>query len=153
MSPQSLPATCSIRHGCPASGTLWALLGDPVARRVWQSTPRGDGLLAVFADDIAVVLRNVFRDWRRVRDALAELRRPTGLALHLGETVIVNFTRRGHLTAKGVACDGMPCVAAGVCKYLGVWLGPDAFTIRWRGSVCKLMSRARHNKTGLSCIS
>lgn len=75
VSSHSLPVIRGIRQGCPASGTLWALLYDPVVRRVWRAIPRGDGLLAVFADDIAVVLKTVFRDWRRVRDAFAEFRR------------------------------------------------------------------------------
>lgn len=73
-SSHTMHVTRGIHQGCPAPGALWALLYDPVVRRVWQSFLFGDGILALFADDSAVVLRNVFRDWRRVRNAFRELR-------------------------------------------------------------------------------
>lgn len=55
------------------------------------------------------------------------MRLRSGLVQHLGKTVIVNFTRWGHMIVKDVACDGLPCVVAGVGKYMGVWLGPGSF--------------------------
>lgn len=82
-----------------------------------------------------MVPRNVFRDWRRVRSAVAELQGVTGLVLHLGKTLIVNFTRRGNMVVKDVACDGMPCVVANVGKYTGVWIGSGSAPFRWRDVV------------------
>lgn len=145
VSEQTLAVTRGIRQGCPAFGTLWALLRDPVVCRAWHCFPR-DGLLAVFADDIAVVLRNVFRDWRRVRGAFDEIRVLTGLALQLGKTVLINFTRRGHVVVKDIACDALPCVASGCGRYLGVWLGPDSTQARWgtlSASFCRGRGRPR----------
>lgn len=107
----------------------------------------GAGIWAVFANDTAVVLRNVFPDWRWVRSTFDEMCGITGLVLHLWKTAIVNFTRRGNLVVKDVACDSMPCVVADVGKYTGVWIGPGSASVRWRHVVVKYLSRARHIKS------
>lgn len=36
-----MPVTCGIRQGCPASGTVWALLYDPIVRFLWGVASAG----------------------------------------------------------------------------------------------------------------
>lgn len=109
VSSRSLPVSRGIRQGCLASGTLGGLLCDLVVRRARQAFPRGDGLLG--------------------------MRLLPCLVLDLGKTVVVNYTRRGHMNVKDVACDGLPCAVADVGKYMGVWLGPGSFRVRL-GAMC-----------------
>lgn len=75
------------------------------------------------------------------------MRDVTGLVLHLGKTLVVNFTRRGHIVVNHAACDGLPCVMSDVGKYMGGGVGPGSFFVRWRDAVHKYLSRARNVKT------
>ena len=45
-----------IHQGCPASGTLWAIIFDPVLRGLALDT---DGVVCGFADDIGIAMRNL----------------------------------------------------------------------------------------------
>lgn len=48
-----------IKQGCPASGTLWSLLFDPILRRLVFTLPSVGYSLTCFADDLATALGNV----------------------------------------------------------------------------------------------
>ena len=51
-----------IRQGCPTSGSVWALVFDPIIRGMYALLrPRG-GSLRVYADDVAAGVRNLFLD-------------------------------------------------------------------------------------------
>lgn len=68
--------------------------------------PRNDLWLTVFADDIAMELRNVFRDLRRARLALDIVGIAIGFCLNPPKSVVINYTRHLHVAVQYIACDG-----------------------------------------------
>lgn len=145
-----MPVTCGIRQGCLASGTVWALLYDPVVRFLWGSLPRDDLWLTVSSDDIALALCNVFRDLRFVRRAL-EVASATGLRLNARKSVVINFTRRAHMVVQDIACDGNGFLVSGTGRYLGFVFGPDTGGVRWAQVRAKFLARARPTSGPLAC--
>lgn len=88
-----LRVTRGLRQGCPASGTVWALLYDPIVGGMWLFLPR-DGLwTTVFADDIALAVRNLFRDLKVLRRYMDVVKVGTGLAPNADKSAVLNFTR------------------------------------------------------------
>lgn len=52
----SVPVQRGIRQGCPSSGSVWALLFDPVVQRLIAAPPSPHDSLTCFADDLAASL-------------------------------------------------------------------------------------------------
>lgn len=48
-----------VKHGCPASGSLWALSFHPIIRTASCSMLSVGGSLGIFADDMACAIRNI----------------------------------------------------------------------------------------------
>lgn len=57
---------------------VWALLYDPVVRGMWLIFPCNDLWITVFADDVALALRNVFRDLAVLRRYMNVVKVGTG---------------------------------------------------------------------------
>ena len=53
-----------IKRGCPLSGTIFALLMDPVVRMLHATAPnlRGELAISAYADDIAAVMSDFLAD-------------------------------------------------------------------------------------------
>lgn len=101
-------------------GLLYVL----VARSLWGALPRGDLWLIVFADDVALAMRNALRGLRVVRRALGVVGIATGLRLNSRKSGAVNYTRRPHMVVHDIASDGNGVPACGVGKYLRGWQVP-----------------------------
>lgn len=76
--------------GCPASGSLWALLFDPVVRALVNAQPQPQGSLTAFADDLAAAFVNVLSGLGPVLDVFLRLPLVTGLCLHFPKVAVVN---------------------------------------------------------------
>lgn len=72
-----------ILHGCLASGSLWAILFDPVVRALVYAHPEPQGCLTAFADDLAAAFNNSLRSLLPVMEVFMRLPLATGLHLHL----------------------------------------------------------------------
>lgn len=101
-----LRVTREIRQGCHASGIVWALLHDPIARSMWPALPRDELRLTAFADDAAVAMRTVFRDLSVLRHFMEVVRSVTGPGLNADNSAVINFTRRTYLVVHDIACGG-----------------------------------------------
>ena len=74
-----------IKQGCPASGSLFALLMDPFLRYLLCKIPRAKGIFLAFADDLAAVLFAI----QTLKDVLLcfkILRLAANLRLHMKKT-------------------------------------------------------------------
>lgn len=109
----------------PASGTVWALHYD-----LWAAVPRDHLRPAVFADEFAVALRNVFRDLCVLRRALGVVRVVTGLGANPRKSGGQLHSQAVH-TGPGHCLRRQRLSVSGVGKYLGfVRLAPNH---SWRG--------------------
>lgn len=97
--------TRGIRQGCPASGTVWAFY-DPVVRCLWGAVPHDELWLTAFAADVAVALRNVFRDHHVARRTLDDVSAATGLRFNPCKSIILSTTRTSHVVARDLASEG-----------------------------------------------
>lgn len=68
-----------------------------IVRCLWESLPRDDFWITVFADDVAVALRNIFRDLRVLRRTLDVVGVATGLRPNPRKRFASNYTRRSPL--------------------------------------------------------
>lgn len=83
-----------IKQGCPASGALWALLVDPIVRRLVASLPPRGYARTCFADDLATALGNATVGLRVLIPVLLEMRLAAGLVVHASKTQLLNFSDR-----------------------------------------------------------
>ena len=133
-----------IRQGCPLSPVLFALCGDLLLRRLQGSLP-GD-MLRAYADDLALVSRDVFLSARCFVPLFSDFAVISGLSLNLGKTVFaplgdtsVDNVRRQleeRFTGWGAAC------VRDWAEYLGFVLGPGGRSRCWQKALDKYTSRA-----------
>lgn len=90
VSSSSFPIQRGILQGCPASGSLWAILFDPIVRSLAAANPKPGGSLTAFADDLAAAFINVLLALRPLMDIFTALPRATGLNLHVPKIVVWN---------------------------------------------------------------
>ena len=75
-----------IRQGCPLSGTLWAILFDPVIRLLSKQVEYKCSRLSAYADDLALVLHSLRTCLPRLEAALAAMSSSTRLELNFDKT-------------------------------------------------------------------
>ena len=79
---------CSgIRQGCPASGSLFVLLLDPWHKMLIHRIPRSWPYC--FADDVAIILGEFFKDFMLLHSLLDLLSSAAALLLNMSKCVIV----------------------------------------------------------------
>ena len=82
-----------IRKGCPLSPLLFAVCGDLRLRRLQRLLPELD-LLRAYADDLAVVSRDLQASLGIFGKVFAEYARVSGLVLNLRKTVLIPLCDR-----------------------------------------------------------
>lgn len=136
-----------IRQGFRSSGSLWAILFDPLVRARSLAIPRDLGLAGCFAEDLACAFRDVVEGLRRALLVLRSLRRVAGLALNLAQSVLVNYSQMAdfeidRLLQPVLGGDALRIADCG--EYLGILIGPGAPARHWDAPVEKYSSRCHH---------
>jgi len=117
------------------------------------------GMARAFADDTAMVLRNLFASFSTVAQIFEEYSLISGLHLNFGKTIVVPLWReqekswyelRRWLVAFGRGWEDVK--VANVAKYLGFLVGPGRNEEGWTKAIGKWQSRAKgwsHAAVGL----
>lgn len=139
--------TAGVWHGCPTSPVLFLLATAPIIESLEAVVGPGD-LLAMFADDLAIVLRHLWRTLPASPLAFGKIRRHTGLGLQINKCTVVplwpsrrevSFRRLWREAASGWTNFGV----GGAYKYLGILLGPDSVGSMWQAVDAKYADRLR----------
>jgi hypothetical protein len=147
-----------IRQGCPMSPLIFAVVVDILLRKLAHRLQEA-GLTRAFADDTAMVLRDLFASFRSVAQIFEEYSLISGLHLNFGKTIVVPLWReqekswdelRNWLQALGKGWEDVK--VSNVAKYLGFLVGPGRSEAVWTKPVGKWQSRAKewsHAAVGL----
>lgn len=119
-----------IRQGCPASGPVWAVLYEPVVRRLLRLAARVASIVpGVFADDIGIVADEIVPVARVIGALAARMTAGTGQRLHLATTQALLLTARARAAwAAAVSEPGFvfaPASTPSHAKYPGFQLHTD----------------------------
>ena len=145
---REIPMLSGIRQGCPASGTLFALVIDPCLRYLISKIGPERGIVNAYADDIAAVLRDMFETIRLIDFIFKLIGRATSLHLHPGKVQIIPLWKYDEECIRGQIRVLAPRLAEAkiqCCgKLLGVFVGPGAEELQWKATVEELKSRSRY---------
>ena len=143
-----------IRQGCPLSGTLWALMFDPVVRMLASRLDYKSSRLSAYADDLAFALHSLRRCMPILAAAIAEAGLSTMLELNFGKTVVVPLFNGPLNAVKRLLVEVAPCFSEAkvelLAKYLGVLVGPGAKDKAWTQQLLKF--RARGHRVRACCL-
>ena len=139
-----------IRQGCPLSGTLFAILLDPVIRMMHATAPELHGELSIgaYADDIAHVMSDHIRDLPRMLEVFKLARKASALTLKFSKCVVVPLNifepleeheARLHLAVPEI----VSATVAFHARYLGATIGPKSHLCRWRRPAAAMVARSR----------
>ena len=140
--------TSGVKQGCPLSPLLFVIAIDPFLRAMEKTiSPRS--LVCGYADDIALVLENPWKEVAAVADLFRILERTSGLTLKQMKCVMIplwSAWQRGTLTK--LVKEEVPSWANFVIdskgKYLGVWLGLGAAKLSWEKPLKKYASQCKY---------
>lgn len=119
----------SIKQGCPASEAMWALLFDPIVRRLAAALPPCEYALTCFADDLATALAKAVLGLLLLVPFRLEMLLAARFALHAGKTRAINFSASSDFDIRRRFAD-IPLAGSFVATrsgvYLGVPISPDS---------------------------
>lgn len=141
---RSFRLRAGVRQGCPASGSVFAMLLDPWVRLLGRRLPAPDHVVAVYADDVALGARSLVEIARPLAAAATVLQRATGLRMK-GSKCLAVACRAGDAPDIAAALDAT-CVfrhssVVESARYLGVTIGPDSDASQCRGAIDKFWER------------
>ena len=147
-----------VRQGCPASTSLFVIATDPIIRALCLRVPR-PGLVRAYADDIAIVLTNLWKQAQPIASLFQDVAAVSCLKLKPKKCVLMPLwkfqpgTFRNLLMEHESRWGGFAISTSG--KYLGYWIGPGAADSSWKGPCETFLSRCRYIKDlGLGlCLS
>lgn len=157
-----------ILQGCPASGSLWALLLDPVARALSHAHLEPQGSLTAFADDLAAAFANVLRGVGPVMEVFMRLPLATGLQLHIPKAKVVNDSGCTFFDLRRRLLDRLGAHTldvVGSVRYHGVPIGPLSSATYWDRALGNFAHRcaalraspahlsAKATRYGMYCLS
>ena len=129
------PIRIGIRQGCPASGTLFALVADPCIRFIIHKLTPERGVLTAYADDVAAAVRELFEAIAVLDQAFEVIGRCSALELHPGKVVVIPLWKfvvddvRAAITA--VAPRLAEAKIQDFGKLLGIYIGPGVPPRQW----------------------
>jgi hypothetical protein len=142
----SLLIGSGIKQGCPLSGSMFALAIDPLIRYLLHTSVMGSICITAFADDIAIVVANIFTMLPDILRCFRSWAAASALRLNSRKYVIIPLWVYDAAMIlrwiRYVAPDFASCRIAACAKYLGVLFGPGADTLQWKPIEHKVLSRA-----------
>jgi hypothetical protein len=137
-----------IRQGCPASGSLFALVIDPCLRYLISKIGPKHGIVNAYADDIAAVIRDMFEAIGLIDNIFKLIGKATSLHLHPGKVQIIPLWRyEAESIRERIRSLAPRLVEAKIqsCgKLLGIFVGPGADEFQWKATIEELKSRSRY---------
>ena len=147
--------SAGIRQGCPISPLLFAVIMDPLLRRLQRQLPTGT--FRAYADDLAAVLEDLPRALPTLIKLFQDFAKASGLQLNFRKVVVVPL---GDVPVEEVSrtllrpSPGWSAVECrGWAKYLGFVLGPTRAERTWDQACSKALQRAKlWNSVGLGLL-
>ena len=84
----SFKAMSGVRQGCPVSSSTFIIATDCMLRFI-KAKLSSDCLLRAFADDLAIVSRNIWRDLPNIYEASRVIEEGCNLKLNLGKCKVI----------------------------------------------------------------
>jgi hypothetical protein len=142
----SLHICSGIKQGCPLSGSIFALAIDPLIRRILAASVLHTIRVTAFADDIAIVVANLFLQLPGIMSIFVLWGAATALKLNAAKTAILPLWPFDgamiHRWLRHSVRDLSGCIVANFAKYLGILLGPGAAISQWDPVASKVLVRA-----------
>lgn len=141
---RSFRLRAGVRQGCPASGSIFAMLLDPWVRLLGRRLSVPEHVVAVYADDVAVGARSLPDAARPLAAAAVVLQRATGLRMKGSKCLAIPCRESDAqriadaLAATNVFGESSVVEAA---RYLGVTIGPRSGASQWRDAIAKFWER------------
>lgn len=136
-----------IKQGCPASGALWALLFDPMVRRLVSELPPHRYVLTCFADDFATALGNAVLGLRLPIPVFLEMLPAAGLAVHEGKTKVLTYSSSSDFGLRRRLADIPMAESFTVARrgvYLGILVGRGCVGREFDAALMKYEARCEH---------
>ena len=109
-------------------------------------------LIRAFADDVAIVLKDILRSLRTIFSAFQTLAKATGMHLNIRKCVIIPLWDRGVFDTRRFVIDEVPelreIAIRLAAKYLGNFIGPEADILRWISQLEKYRARVFQVRSG-----
>ena len=123
-----------VRQGCPLSPLIFAIAADLLLRKL-GNTKDVDAVKA-FADDTAIIVKNLGTALGPVAGIFEEYRKISGLELNIPKTVVIPLWNESLETIKGSVLHICPnwgnAKIQRFGKHLGFWLGPEGRGKNWK---------------------
>ena len=134
-----------IRQGCQLSPLIFAVVVDLLLRKLEMTLP--ELTRRAFADDLAVVTKDWWRDLPILRTVFEEFERISGLALNLPKTLLIPLWTEDHATV-ATRMSNSPASWATLRvgsqgRYLGFATGPGKQNESWTEAINKFEGRVR----------
>ena len=137
--------SAGIRQGCPISPLLFAVIMDPLLRRLQRALPMG--MFRAYADDLAAVIDDLPAALSILVPLFQAFARASGLQLNFRKVVVVPLGSSAPGDISRTFLRPIPSWCAVECrgwaKYLGFILGPDRAERTWDQACSKALQRAR----------
>ena len=141
-----------VKQGCPLSGLLFVIVCDSLLRALARMSGPRD-VTRAYADDIAMVLRNIWAQAPDIASLFCVLEKIAGLVLKNKKCVIIPLWLYEAESFRNELAKLVPTWAnfavSDSAKYLGIWMGPGARNRTWDEPMEKYMQRCR-NLRGLA---
>jgi hypothetical protein len=142
----SILLSSGIKQGCPMSGSLFALAIDPLIRYLLHTSVLGSICITAFADDIAIVVANLFTMLPGILAIFSKWALASSLCLNSEKSVIIPLwifdAAMIWRWLRAVAPAFATCSICAAAKYLGILVGPAADLQQWAPVEHKVLSRA-----------
>jgi hypothetical protein len=141
---KSLLVQSGVRQGCPLSPLLFVMVTDFFLRAL-EWTLGEKGTARAYADDIAVVVRDMWQDAPSIARLFQRYGRMSNLHLSKTKCVVVPLWTADRKNVQRLLMEHVsPWCRFQIQrsgKYLGLWIGPDGGTMRWNAPIAKYASR------------
>ena len=128
---------------------LLFVIATEIFLRALEANTSSQSLVRAYADDIALVLQNIWRVVPAVAKLFVNLERIAGLRLKPNKCVLIplwscDLGKNFHILLKEELPVWRDFAISSKGKYLGVWLGPGAVDTSWNEPLKKYMAQCEY---------
>eukprot|EP00973_Karenia_brevis_P029731 4102780-Karenia_brevis.AAC.1 len=140
---------CGTKQGCPMSGTLFAIILDPIIAAL-QSVVGPRDILRGYADDLAAVLHNGLSTLRGIAKIYDIVLVISGLRLKVAKTILIPLRDFSEFQIRARISEVLPAWTRVQIKrhgrYLGFFVGAVTDGASWESPTSKMVMRAQQIK-------